>query len=43
MGGNLQFAADSFREMHEVNGAPEFIGYQLTDNTGAKARSGRWR
>src|SRR5690242_15903313 len=41
MCGNLQCTADSPGEVRKVNGAPELIRYQLTDDTGAKSRSTR--
>ena len=39
--GDFQFATHSFREVHEINGAAELVGYQLSDYAGAEARSDR--
>src|SRR5215471_17754120 len=40
--GNFQLAMYSLATMYELDGAPELMGYQVTDHTGAIAAPRLW-
>ena len=43
MNGNFYFATNPLGGKHEVNRAPKFIGYQITNYAGPISRPGVWQ